>query len=212
MTRSSDHSGRDRTSAAVDADACERAWLEGIARGDRGAFEKLYLGYHGRLSRFLSRRTPRHDLVDEIVNDTLLTVWRTSATFRGESKVGTWILGIAYRRMLGALRCADLHQAHAARNDAEAFAATETESGDAEQRELRDWVGHGLALLPAEQRTTIELAYFLGQSCEEIAAIMDCPVGTVKARMFHARVRLRNTLPVLGGDPAESLPTATRRA
>jgi len=200
------------TIAAVDADACERGWLEAVAGGDRNAFEKLYLSYHSRLSRFLLRRTPRHDLVDEIVNDTLLTVWRTSATFRGESKVGTWILGIAYRRMLGALRSADLHQTHAGRNDAEAFAGAEPECADADRRELRDWVGHGLAMLPAEQRTTIELAYFLGQSCEEIAAIMDCPVGTVKARMFHARVRLRNTLPVLAGDSAESLATTIRRA
>ena len=50
----------------------------------------------------------------------------------------------------------------------------------------------------------MELAYFLGQSCEEIAAIMNCATGTVKARMFHARLRLRNTLPALGGDAADA--------
>ena len=73
------------------------------------------------------------------------------------------------------------------------------------QAELRDWVQHGLDLLPTEQRMTIELAYFLGQSCEEIAQIMNCAVGTVKARMFHARVRLRNTLPSLGGEGDDRL-------
>jgi RNA polymerase sigma-70 factor (ECF subfamily) len=71
---------------------------------------------------------------------------------------------------------------------------------------MRDWVRHGLDLLPPEQRTTLELAYYLGQSCEEIARIMNCAVGTVKARMFHARVRMRNTLPALGGDSSRSEP------
>ena len=64
----------------------------------------------------------------------------------------------------------------------------------------RDWLSQGLNSLPEEQRVTLELAYFMGESCEDIAAIMGCAVGTVKARMFHARVRLRNVLPALGGD------------
>ena len=64
---------------------------------------------------------------------------------------------------------------------------------------MRDWVGKGLRHLPLEQRTTLELAYYMGHSCEEIGEIMDCSVGTVKARMFHARVKLRNLLPALGG-------------
>jgi RNA polymerase sigma-70 factor (ECF subfamily) len=53
--------------------------------------------------------------------------------------------------------------------------------------------------LPAEQRLTLELAYQMGHSLEEIAAITQCPVGTVKARMFHAREKLRLYLPNLGG-------------
>ena len=57
----------------------------------------------------------------------------------------------------------------------------------------------GLCRLTPEQRVAIELAYGGGHSLEEIAAIMDCPVSTVKARMFHARVKLRNLLPVLAG-------------
>jgi len=48
----------------------------------------------------------------------------------------------------------------------------------------------------------MEMAYFLGHSCEEIAAIMSCPVNTVKARMFQARIKLRNLLPTLGGTPS----------
>ena len=70
---------------------------------------------------------------------------------------------------------------------------------DEQRREDRDWLAQGLKTLPEDLRVTLELAYLLGESCEDIAAIMGCAVGTVKARMFHARVRLRNVLPGLGG-------------
>ena len=63
--------------------------------------------------------------------------------------------------------------------------------------ELSNWVASGLQLLPVEQRVTMELAYYLGHSLIEISCIMDCPVSTVKARMFHARMKLRNVLPRL---------------
>ena len=57
--------------------------------------------------------------------------------------------------------------------------------------ELRDWIEVGLKSLPVDQRLTIRLAYQYGFSVDEIAAIMASPVGTVKSRMFHARVKLR---------------------
>jgi len=66
-----------------------------------------------------------------------------------------------------------------------------------------------LSRLPMEQRLTLELAYHMGHSLEEIAAITDCPVGTVKARMFHAREKLRQYLPTLGGGASE-LPARIR--
>jgi RNA polymerase sigma-70 factor, ECF subfamily len=119
-------------------------------------------------------------------------VWRKAGEFRGSSQVSTWIIGIAYRCGLKALR---LNNAGAAAMDA----ADEPVHEPALAGEQEDWVSHGLAHLPIEQRSTLELAYYLGHSCEEIAKIMDCSVSTVKARMFHARVRLRNLLPALGG-------------
>ena len=69
--------------------------------------------------------------------------------------------------------------------------------------EVQDWLTHGLNRLPIELRSTLELAYRMGYSMEEIAAITDSPVGTVKARMFHAREKLRQYLPALGGAASE---------
>jgi RNA polymerase sigma-70 factor (ECF subfamily) len=184
---------------ADDGDERDRELLAAIARGDRRALEEIYLRYRPRLARFLDRLGARPELVDESVNETMWAVWRNAATFRGESKIATWIIGIAYRRLIKALRD-DPARRHVDEPRAAMFEDAGAATADADRNELRDWLRRGLALLPAEQRATIELAYYLGQSCEEIAAIMNVAVGTVKARMFHARVRLRNTLPALGGE------------
>lgn len=191
--------------------ATELEWLRAIARQDRVAFEHLYRQYHGLLSRFLARFTSRRDVIEEMVNETLWVVWRTAGSFRGESKVRTWIIGIAYRCLMKQLRDHPAEPTYGAgERDQEALHEAAPDESEARQAELRDWLRHGMALLPDEQRMTIEFAYYLGQSCEEIAAIMNCAVGTVKARMFHARLRLRNTLPALGGE--DSPPTHSARA
>ena len=67
-----------------------------------------------------------------------------------------------------------------------------------EQRQLLD---RALASLPLEQRLALELTCYLGHSCEEVAAITDCPVNTVKTRVFHARRKLQQLLPSLAGLP-----------
>ena len=181
--------------AAASGEAHEAALLARIARQDRRALEELYLGYHRRLSRFLLRLAPRFDFAEEVINDTFWVVWRKAAEFRGASRVSTWIMGIAYRRALRALR--DARQHAAAQLEPLHEDAALVDYG--ESRDTEDWIARGLATLPDEQRLALELAYFVGASCEEIAAITDVPVGTVKARMFHAREKLRVALPRLGG-------------
>ncbi|MEG8119383.1 RNA polymerase sigma factor, partial [Xanthomonas hortorum] len=68
-----------------------------------------------------------------------------------------------------------------------------------DDRELRDWLDKGMQRLSPDQRMVIELVYGVGHKLEEVAEIMQCPVGTIKARLFHARVKLRNVLPGLAG-------------
>src|ERR1051325_9821038 len=64
------------------------------------ATEMAIVIYHRRLARFLMRMTSRHDLIEEVINDTLWTVWLKAGDFRGDSLVSTWIVGITYRRAL----------------------------------------------------------------------------------------------------------------
>lgn len=189
------------TAGAAGEETRDRTRLQAIAGGDRAAFESLYLDYHARLAGFVWHRTGRRELADEVINDTFWVVWKRAADFRGDARPSTWIIGIAYRCMLKVLRTHDgkLPRAHGDRDDIEAHAEPEADS-EVERRELCDWVQGGLELLPPDQRQAIELAYFHGRTCSEIADIMGCATGTVKARLFHARARLRNTLRSLGGD------------
>ena len=82
---------------------CDETHLMGlVARGDRRAFESLYRSYHLRLARFLSNLLRKPELVEEVVNDTLLAVWRRPDSFSGKSKLSTWIFAIAYHKALRA--------------------------------------------------------------------------------------------------------------
>jgi len=168
--------------------------LVAVAAGNRRALEELYLAYHRRLARFLSRFTPRYENVEEIINDTFLAVWQSAKDFRHASQVSTWIIGIAYRTALKSLRRQKRHTAAGSLDD-----FPEQTVDPTFETEIQDWLKHGLNQLPVEQRLTLELAYHMGHSLEEIAAITECPVGTVKARMFHAREKLRRYLPNSSG-------------
>ena len=185
----------DRTSVTARNDT-DRKLLTRVISQDRDAFRELYLAYHRRLSRFLLRLTRRHEVIEEVINDTLWIVWKQAATFRNESQVSTWIMGIAYRRTLKALRQQyPAKEANAADIDEVALVAPDLNA----EEETQQWISNGLNQLPLEQRLVLEFAYDMGHSCEEIAIIMDCPVNTVKTRLFHARRKLRDILPELAG-------------
>jgi RNA polymerase sigma-70 factor, ECF subfamily len=180
--------------AKISAREHDNELLVAIAAGSRQALEELYLSYHRRLARFLSRFTPRYENVEEIINDTFMVVWQSAKDFRYASQVSTWVIGIAYRTALKSLRRQKNHTAARSLDD-----YPEQTIDPTFDTEVQDWLRQGLDQLPVEQRLTLELAYHMGHSLEEIAAITDCPVGTVKARMFHAREKLRLYLPSLSG-------------
>jgi RNA polymerase sigma-70 factor, ECF subfamily len=194
-----------QVNAALRSGQAEADLLERISAGDREALRELYLIYHQRLSRFLQRFTRRHDLMEEVINDTLYVVWCKAGEFRGDSRLSTWILGIAYRCALKALRRGGHLQTVPIEN--EPLPAPD----ELNAAETREWVALAMQQLSADQRLTLELAYGQGHSCEEIAQIMDCPVSTVKTRMYHARTKLRVLLPQLAGATgAEDAPTGSR--
>jgi RNA polymerase sigma-70 factor (ECF subfamily) len=192
MTSPEFHPEAPSSSAADDL-----ALLARVAVGDRDAFRRLYAHYHRRLHRFLMRLTRERQLTEEVINDTMMVVWQHAGDFRGASRVSTWILGIAYRRALKTLE----RSRNASAQDVIVAAASMPDGvlldALSQGTETHDWIDSALAKLSPEHRMVIELAYFLGLSCEEIAEIVGCPLGTVKTRMFYGRERLRQVLTML---------------
>ena len=177
--------------------------LRRVAGRDREALHSLYLAYFGRLGRFLTRVTTRPEVIEEIINDTMLAVWNQAGRFRGDSRPSTWIFGIAYRLALKAMR-RSRQSLHAPIEDLPEGTLAEVDEalGDLlERAEVDDWLGRALERLSPEHRLAVELAYFMGLSCREIAEVADCPEGTVKTRMFYARRYLAGILEELA-EPA----------
>lgn len=172
-----------------------------VAAGDAAALRRFYLAFHRRLHRFLLRVTHDPQLADEAVNDTMMIVWQQSRTFRHESRVSTWVMGIAYRRALKALeaqrRARAATDSERLRQETLGAGAPAGEDLLAAAVERGDWLDRALAELSDEHRLVIELAYYVGLSCNEIGSIADCPVGTVKTRLHYARKHLLGRLEFL---------------
>jgi RNA polymerase sigma-70 factor (ECF subfamily) len=180
---------------AVPGNDLDRALIAAIAAGDETAFNEIHARYYPRIARFIRRITPRFELIAEITNDTLWAVWQCARTFKGSSRVSTWIMGIAYHVGIKALRRSSRREAHEEpmRDFIEATHEPWSNGDD------REWLGAALVQLAEEQRTVLELFYHFGHSCEEIAELIDCPTNTVKSRMFHGRRNLQRLLPRLAG-------------
>lgn len=176
-------------------DDVDGVWLRRVAQQDRAALAALYRSYQPRLARFLNRFTRQESLIEEVINDTFWVVWQKAGQYRGDARASTWIMGIAYRQALKALRDRDDPSLHDGGVELEPLLVVDVDG----ERETRDWLDKALRRLTDELRTTVELVYGQGHTLEEAAAIMGCPVGTAKSRLFHARVRLRNLLPELAG-------------
>jgi RNA polymerase sigma factor (sigma-70 family) len=163
-----------------------------VAEGDLRAFDALYRSYFPRLVRFLDRMTRNAALIEEIINDTMYVVWDKAGTYNQTSKVSTWIFSIAYRRACKSIRKNDLpveQEFELVNQD-----AMNEPEGRLSQRQLQHRVAAALDSIPIEQRTVVNLTYYHGMDYQEIARTMDCPVNTVKTRMFHARRRLKELL------------------
>lgn len=171
----------------------ESQWLTLTAGGDRTAFERLFHAYEHRLYRYVLGlvRDPR--TAEEVTGDVLLEVWKSARRFRGQSKVSTWIFGIAHHKAVDAVRrlapehieIGDLaQQPDVARGPEETALATSD----------RRTIAAALDELTPEHRAVLELTFLNGYSQAEIAAIVHCPINTVKTRVFYAKQQLRRVL------------------
>ena len=171
------------------------ALLQRIARRDEAAFRTLYEHFARRVYAFLVHRFQQEALAEEVVSDTLLHVWKSPQSFRGESAFSTWLLGVSRFKMLERLR----QRAPDATTDIDELAedalVDETRPEDvAMMRERSEGVRQCLEQLPAEQRECVHLAYYEGWTLEEIGAQMQVKKETAGTRLFYARRKIQACL------------------
>ena len=175
----------------------EAGLLRRVAVGDREAFVALYENYHPRLFRYFIKMLRNEGRAEELAQEVLWEVWKGAKGFQGRSSPSTWIFGIAHHKGVNELRRkkeevvepdALLHVADPHRGPAEAVEASD----------LARLMKEALAKLSDEHREVLELTYYQGLSIREIAEILDCPVNTVKTRMFYARQKLKAVLLAMG--------------
>jgi RNA polymerase sigma-70 factor (ECF subfamily) len=166
--------------------------LAKVRMGNRAAFEQLYRLYHPRLTRFLQTLVRRPTIIEEVLNDTMMVLWNRPDSFHGASKLSTWVFSIAYRKAMKAIRKQDEpFEDREADHRMSAEPGPDDSSASARTHRL---LLDAMAELSPTHRAVVDLTYFHELGYREIAVILECPVDTVKTRMFHARRQLRKKL------------------
>ena len=173
------------------------ALLQRVAMRDQAAFRTLYEQFSRRVYAFLVHRFQHESLAEEVVSDTLLHVWKSPGSFRGESAFSTWLLGVARFKMMERLRQHTPESENVDEID-ENLLIEETGPEDvAVMRQRSEGVRECLDLLPAEQRECIHLAYYEGWTLDEIGKHMSLKKETVGTRLFYARKKIQACLAAL---------------
>lgn len=182
---------------AADTTASDGQLLARIAQGDHEAVAALYHRLERPLFAFLVKTLRDREAAADVLNDTMLDVWRQAGRFEGKSSVTTWIYAIAHHKAISWLR----RRREVELND-EVAAEIADDSPSAEARladaDVAATIARLMERLSVDHRVVLQLAYFQEFSVSQIAEILDCPENTVKTRMFYARQRLKALLEAEG--------------
>lgn len=182
--------------------------VERVQRGDKHAFELLVGKYQRRLGRLINRFVRNAAEAEDLTQEAFVKAYRALPAFRGDSAFYTWLyrIGIntAKNHLLAQGRRAPTHTAFDA-EEAEAFEDASllqevaTPENELMSKQVVAVVNASLQQLPEDLRTALTLREIEGLSYEEIASVMNCPIGTVRSRIFRAReVVATNLRPLLG--------------
>ncbi|WP_298923659.1 RNA polymerase sigma factor RpoE [uncultured Ramlibacter sp.] len=173
--------------------------VERTVAGDSRAYDLLVLKYQRRIQRLIGRMVRDVDLVEDIAQETFIRAYRALAQFRGEAQFYTWLYRIAVntaKKTLGDLKRNPLVSENSFRggDEDDETSAVENELTTAETpetvlaaKEIAAAVNSAMEALPEELRQAVTLREIEGLSYEEISEVMNCPIGTVRSRIFRAR-------------------------
>jgi RNA polymerase sigma factor (sigma-70 family) len=167
--------------------------IKRIGRGDRQALSELYARYQRVLFAYLLQLTPDYGLAEELLQDTLIAVWKGAHSFEGRSSVLTWLIGIARRQAHNTLRQRRIPLADL--SEVESMPATDLEPEEVVLVGVaRAELTEAFRRLAPLHREVLLLTFVQELSYQETATILDVPVGTVKSRLSNARRALRTLL------------------
>jgi RNA polymerase sigma-70 factor, ECF subfamily len=177
-------------------DASDLSLVRRVQRGERGAYDLLVLKYQHKVVKLVMRYLRNPADAEDVAQEAFVKAYRALPQFRGDSAFYTWLYRIAINTAKNALATRernpvsyelDLQNSDESSDMVGRLKDPETPEGLALTEEIRDTVNHAIEQLPEDLRTAIVLRELEGMSYEEIAASMDCPVGTVRSRIFRAR-------------------------
>ena len=179
----------------IDSDAI---LVERTVGGDQKAFELLVIKYQRRIQRLIGRMVRDVDLVEDIAQETFIRAYRALAQFRGEAQFYTWLYRIAVNTAKKALmdlkRNPTISENFFKSDDDDETSPLENELTSSEtpdavlaSKEIAQIINAALEALPEDLRQAITLREIEGLSYEEISEAMNCPIGTVRSRIFRAR-------------------------
>ena len=183
---------------AIDSDAI---LVERTVAGDQKAFELLVIKYQRRIQRLIGRMVRDVDLVEDIAQETFIRAYRALAQFRGEAQFYTWLYRIAVNTAKKALMdlkrnptISENYFKSGQGDESDETSPLENELTSSEtpdavlaSKEIAEIINMAMDALPAELREAITLREIEGLSYEEISEAMNCPIGTVRSRIFRAR-------------------------
>lgn len=182
---------------------CDEQLVERVRDGDKQAFDMLVAKYQRRLMRLLSRIVHDQTEAEDVVQETFIKAYRALRHFRGESAFYTWLYRIGINTAKNFLATQGRRTPTSTEIDAEQaeiFADSEhlrdmnTPESMLASKQIAQTVNAAMEALPLDLRTAIALREIEGLSYEEISAIMACPIGTVRSRIFRAREVIANKL------------------
>lgn len=179
----------------VDSDA---VLVQRTVAGDQKAYELLVIKYQRRIQRLIGRMVRDVDLVEDIAQETFIRAYRALAQFRGDAQFYTWLYRIAVNTAKKALmelkrdptvsensfKSGDEDETSPLENE---LTSVETPEALLATKEIAAMVNAAMEALPEELRQAIALREIEGLSYEEISEVMNCPIGTVRSRIFRAR-------------------------
>lgn len=185
----------------------DRLLVERVQKGDKRAFDLLVMKYQYKVHAIVSRYVKDFDEVNDVVQEAFIKAYRALAKFRGESAFYTWLYRIAVNTAKNYLVAKNRRPPA---SDVDAEEADFYEGSDRlrdidspenllYRDELEAVVDQAIKNLPEDLRTAVTLREFEGLSYEEIAEVMDCPVGTVRSRIFRAREAIDEKIKLLEG-------------